>query len=88
MFYLTNPAGNFFGMTMLGVDFFARFLEPFVPKFFQNKGIKKAMEFVTERLNGEDGLGGIFPAMANALMAFDAIDYPSDHPDYVVCRKD
>ncbi len=86
-FYLTNPTGNFFGMTMLWVDFCARFIEPLVPQYFAKKGINKAMEFVTERLNGEDGLGGIFPAMANALMAFDAIDYPSDHPDYVVCRK-
>ena len=86
-FYLTNPTGNFFGMTMLWVDFFARLIEPFVPQYFANKGIKKAMEFVTERLNGEDGLGGIFPAMANALMAFDATGLPHDHPDYVVCRK-
>jgi len=86
-FYLTNPTGNFFGMAMLWVDFVARFFEPLVPQYFKKKGIKKAMEFITERLNGEDGLGGIFPAMANALMAFDATGYPHDHPDYVVCRK-
>ncbi len=30
----------------------------------------------TERLNGEDGLGGIFPAMANSLMMFDCLGYP------------
>ena len=35
----------------------------------------------TERLNGEDGLGGIFPAMANALMMFDCLGYPPDHPN-------
>ena len=29
--------------------------------------------FVTERLNGEDGLGAIYPAMANALMMFDTL---------------
>ena len=32
--------------------------------------------FVTERLNGEDGLGAIFPAMANAVMMFDVLGYP------------
>ena len=41
------------------------------------------MEFATTRLNGEDGLGGIFPAMANMVMAFDQLGYPRDHPDYV-----
>ena len=35
---------------------------------------------MTERLNGEDGLGGIFPAMANALMMFDCLGYPPEHP--------
>ncbi len=86
-FYQTNPTGNFFGATMLIVDFFARLIEPFAPKTLEKKGIKRAMEFVTERLNGEDGLGGIFPAMANALMVFDALGHQKDHPDYVVCRK-
>ncbi|HEX5508344.1 MAG TPA: prenyltransferase/squalene oxidase repeat-containing protein, partial [Pseudolabrys sp.] len=36
------------------------------PKRLRNKAIEKARAFVIERLNGEDGLGAIFPAMANA----------------------
>jgi squalene-hopene/tetraprenyl-beta-curcumene cyclase len=39
--------------------------------------------FITPRLNGEDGLGAIFPAMANTVMAFDRLGYGRDHPDYV-----
>jgi squalene-hopene/tetraprenyl-beta-curcumene cyclase len=39
--------------------------------------------FVTERLNGEDGLGGIYPAMANTVMMFDALGYRPDHPHAV-----
>ena len=35
----------------------------------------RAVAFVTARLNGEDGLGGIYPAMANAMMMFDALGY-------------
>ena len=31
-------------------------------------------------MNGEDGLGAIFPAMANAVMALDALGYEKDHP--------
>jgi squalene-hopene/tetraprenyl-beta-curcumene cyclase len=42
---------------------------------------------VTERLNGEDGLGAIFPAMANTVMMFDALDYPRDHPDFITANK-
>ena len=44
------------------------------------------MEFVTERLNGEDGLGAIFPAMANSAMMYQVLGYPSQHPDYVAAR--
>ena len=36
----------------------------------------RAEAWVGERLNGEDGLGAIFPAMANSVMMFDALGYP------------
>jgi len=49
----------------------------------RRRAIEKAVAFVTERLNGEDGLGGIFPAMANALMMYDCLGYPADHPNCV-----
>jgi hypothetical protein len=29
--------------------------------------------FTVERLNGEDGLGAIFPAMVNSVMMFDVL---------------
>ena len=86
-FYLSNPTGTMMGWVMLGADYLAHSFQPLMPKSLNEKSIKKAMAFITERLNGEDGLGGIFPAMANALMAFDALEYPTDHPDYVICRK-
>ena len=47
----------------------------------RRRAIDRAVAFVTERLNGEDGLGGIFPAMANALMMYDCLGYPPDHPN-------
>ncbi|MBI2586975.1 MAG: squalene--hopene cyclase [Rhodospirillales bacterium] len=86
-FYQSNPTGKWQGTILLGFDFIARAFEPLVPKALERKGVERAMTFVRERLNGEDGLGGIFPAMANALMAFDTLGYGRDHPDYVVCRK-
>ena len=33
-----------------------------------------------ERLNGDDGLGGIYPAIANSVMMFRTLGYPDDHP--------
>jgi squalene-hopene/tetraprenyl-beta-curcumene cyclase len=43
------------------------------PKRLRQRAIDRAMSFVTPRLNGEDGLGAIFPAMANATMMFDVL---------------
>ncbi len=85
--YLTNPTGHWLGKMFLGLDWVARKIEPLFPDFLRRRAIDKAMSFVRERLNGEDGLGGIFPAIANSLMAFDALGYSHDHPDFVVARK-
>jgi squalene-hopene/tetraprenyl-beta-curcumene cyclase len=43
--------------------------------------------FITERLNAEHGLGGIFPAMANTVMAFETLGYARDHPDLVTAKR-
>jgi squalene-hopene/tetraprenyl-beta-curcumene cyclase len=85
--YLTNPTGSWIGEVFLVLDGIMRFLEPLFPKSLERKGIARAMAFVRERLNGEDGLGGIFPAMANAVMAYDALGYPKDHPDAAIARR-
>jgi squalene-hopene/tetraprenyl-beta-curcumene cyclase len=69
-----------------GIDRVLRLLEPLFPKSLRKKSIDKAVAFVTERLNGEDGLGGIFPAMVNSLLVYDALGYPHDHPNYVTAR--
>jgi len=34
-------------------------------------------------MQGEGGIGAIFPAMANAVMALRTLGYPDDHPDFV-----
>jgi squalene-hopene/tetraprenyl-beta-curcumene cyclase len=69
------------------IDAALRLVEPMIPRGIRRRAIEKAVAFVTERLNGEDGLGAIFPAMANAVMMFDALGYPRDHPNVVVARK-
>jgi squalene-hopene/tetraprenyl-beta-curcumene cyclase len=69
------------------IDAGLRLVEPLIPRAIRQPAIKKAVAFVTERLNGEDGLGAIFPAMANTVMMFDALGYPRDHPHMVVARR-
>jgi len=69
------------------IDRMLRLAEPMFPADPRRRAIEKAVVFVTERLNGEDGLGGIFPAMANALMMFDCLGYAPDHPDRVNRRR-
>ncbi|MCB2099678.1 MAG: squalene--hopene cyclase [Rhodobacterales bacterium] len=85
--YLNNPTGHWLGSVLLGVDKAARLAEPLFPRALRDKAIAKALAFIKERLNGVDGLGGIFPAMTNTLMAYDVLGYPKDHPDYVITRQ-
>lgn len=61
-------------------------VEPFFPRSLRRRAVDRAVDFVVTRLNGEDGLGAIFPAMVNSVMMFDALGYPNDHPHTVVAR--
>jgi squalene-hopene/tetraprenyl-beta-curcumene cyclase len=85
--YLKNPTGRRIGDALLVLDRVGRLCDPLFPASLERKAIDRAMAFVKERFNGEDGLGGIYPAMANTLMALDALDTPRDHPDFVTARR-
>jgi len=74
----SSPLSLAFGM----LDRLLRKTEAYFSADAKQRAIEKAVGFVTERLNGEDGLGGIFPAIANAVMMFDCLGYALDHPDY------
>jgi squalene-hopene/tetraprenyl-beta-curcumene cyclase len=69
------------------IDAVLRALESWFPRGPRRRAIAEAEAFVRERLNGEDGLGAIYPAMANSVLMFDVLGYPPDHPDLVVARK-
>ena len=56
------------------------------PEGPRNRAIEKCRVWTTERLNGEDGLGAIYPAMANSVMMYDLLGYAKDHPDYAIAR--
>jgi squalene-hopene/tetraprenyl-beta-curcumene cyclase len=85
--YVSNPTGSKWGRVFLALDRVLRVAEPFLPRRTRERAIRQAIAFVTERLNGEDGLGAIYPAMANTVMAFETLGYPSDHPDLVIAKR-
>ena len=72
----------FFG----GLDVVLKAVEPLWPRHLRQRAIKACVDFVVERLNGEDGLGAIYPAMANSVMMFDCLGYPEDHPHRATAR--
>ncbi len=84
--YNINPTGAAVGDAFLLLDKALRFLEPMFPKGLRRKAIDAAVAFFTERLNGEDGLGAIYPAMANAVMAMDVLGFAKDDPRLVTAK--
>ncbi|MCC6717086.1 MAG: squalene--hopene cyclase [Acetobacteraceae bacterium] len=83
--WIRGPYRSTWGHVFKHVDRALRLVQPAFPRPARQRAIARAVAFVTERLNGEDGLGGIYPAMANAMMMFDTLGYPQDHPDAAIC---
>jgi len=69
------------------LDKILRAIEPKMPRGLRQKSIDKAVAWVTKRLNGEDGLGAIYPAMANSVMMYHCLGTAADHPDYAIARQ-
>jgi squalene-hopene/tetraprenyl-beta-curcumene cyclase len=82
--WIRGPYRSRWGRFFKGVDVALRMAQPLFPKAWNRRAIDKAVAFVTERLNGEDGLGAIYPAMANSVMMFDTLGYAPDHPDAAI----
>ena len=78
-----EPWASFF----FALDSVLKVAEPRFPRTARQGAIAKAVAFVDERLNGEDGLGAIFPAMANSVMMYDALGFAEDHPNRAAARS-
>ena len=81
------PERTFLNKVFLGLDFLGRATRPLIPKKSHNRAIEKAKDWIIERLNGEDGLGGIAPAMMGAYQALLLLGMPKDHELIVTARK-
>jgi squalene-hopene/tetraprenyl-beta-curcumene cyclase len=68
------------------LDRLGRASERKLPASRRRRALVRAARWFIVRLNGDDGLGGIFPAMVNAYEALAALGYGHDHPYRVQTR--
>ena len=76
--WIRGPYRSRWGYVFKLIDTTLRWTEPLFSRVARASAIAKAVDFVDERLNGEDGLGAIYPAMAYALMMYDALGCSAD----------
>jgi len=70
-----------------GLDSVLRVIEPSFPNQLRARAIDAAVAFIEERLNGEDGVGAIFPPMANTVMMYEVLGKPADYPPRALTRR-
>jgi squalene-hopene/tetraprenyl-beta-curcumene cyclase len=83
----SRKQGGLLGRVLLVVERIGRRLDPLIPSATRARATRRAEEWMLERLNGEDGLGAIFPAMVNALEAMTILGYPADDPRRVTAKR-
>jgi len=64
----------------IAVDDGLKIWERFSPRPLRKRAIEAARLWLEERLSVPGGLGGIYPAMANSVLALRLLGYPDDHP--------
>jgi squalene-hopene/tetraprenyl-beta-curcumene cyclase len=69
------------------LDRCARLIDPLIPRAMRAAATRRAEAWILERLNGEDGLGAIFPAMVNALEALMLLGHRRDDPRLVAAKR-
>ncbi|MFT8588799.1 squalene--hopene cyclase [Acetobacter orientalis] len=78
--WIRGPYRSVWGRMFKGLDTVLRPLLPLIPTTTHEKALKAAIDFIEPRLNGEDGLGAIYPAMANVVMMYRALGVPDEDP--------
>ncbi len=80
------PERTFLNKCFLALDKIGLATRPLIPSKMHQLAITKAKAWIIERLNGEDGLGGIFPAMVYAYEALLLLGDPVDAPHVVTAK--
>jgi squalene-hopene/tetraprenyl-beta-curcumene cyclase len=72
--------GLFWKSFFIAVDDGLKIWERFSPRPLRKRAIEAAREWLEERTAVPGGLGGIYPAMANSILALRLLGLPDDHP--------
>jgi squalene-hopene/tetraprenyl-beta-curcumene cyclase len=78
---------GFVAKVFLAADRLGRMIDPLIPARVRERATRLAETWMLERLNGEDGLGAIFPAMVNALEVMVLLGYPEDDPRRLTAKR-
>lgn len=81
------PPKSFLARLFLWLDAIGRAIDPHIPRRLRARALHRAKEWIVPRLNGEYGLGAIFPAMVNAAEALPLLGFTPDHPYCNEARK-
>ena len=77
--HATTPAILSWKRFFLLLDKAIKFLESTYAGRHRQKGIEAARDWMVARLERSDGLGAIFPAMVNSIMALTQLGYDANH---------
>ena len=81
------PERTVLNKVFLGLDLLGRKTRPLIPAKAHELAISKAKDWIIERLNGEDGLGGICPAMMGAYQALLLLGMSKDDELMITAKK-
>lgn len=79
--------GGVLNRGFLVLDKVGRALDRWIPRRLRKYAIHKAEAWFLSRMNGEDGIGAIFPPMINCYEAMALLGYPKDHPARQTCLR-
>ncbi len=74
--------GNHLKNIFILIDRLLKKTRRFIPESIHQKSVNKAVKWTIDHMQGEGGIGAIYPAMANAVMALKILGYPETDPDY------
>jgi squalene-hopene/tetraprenyl-beta-curcumene cyclase len=82
-----RSSGSFWAWLFNRIDDVLRALQSYFSKALRRRAIERAVAFVAERLNGDDGLGGIYPAMANSVMMYECLGRSKHDADLLTAKS-
>ncbi|WP_309419272.1 squalene--hopene cyclase [Telmatospirillum sp.] len=82
----TEPARSKWTYFFRRLDAVLQVAEPWFFKSLHRRALDRARAWVDERLNGENGLGAIFPAMVNAVEMYDVLGIDPKDPRVVTAK--